>query len=294
MCRQFERGTEHLTREAVRLPKENAGRFEKRGLPDPIFIVMRIRKGDLMRDFHYHATYELFYVKSGQAQFILGNSVYTLYDGSILIIPPYIAHRSRYPEDRETYRIELQIQPSCLSPNMSSILDKMKKTPCYTLPLKYQTDVIRLFEKIRDETNHSEAYASDLCVSYLNEFLIIANRHAVSCPPATAEQDSLSGRIMRYVSENYCHSISIAELASKFSVSESTIYKNFKKQTGLKVTDYINFTRVMNAEKLMRETDLPLSDISGQCGFNDSNYFSTVFKRYKGISPGRFIRLNRV
>lgn len=275
-------------------PKEKNGRFEERGLPDPIFIVMRTRKGDLMRDFHYHATYELFYIKSGQAEFILDNSGYALSEGSILIIPPYVPHRSRYPEDRETYRVELQILCSCLSPNMSGILKKMERTPCYTLPLKYQAGVIRLFEKIRDESNSKEAFASDLCVSYLNEFLITANRYAVNCPPAAAVQESLSGMIMKYISENYSHPITINELASRFCVSDSTVYKNFKKHTGLKITDYINFTRIMNAERLIRETSLSLSEISGQCGFNDSNYFSTVFKRYKGVSPGRFIRLNRI
>ena len=41
-------------------------------------------------------------------------------------------------------------------------------------------------------------------------------------------------------------------------------------------------------EKLLQENELPVTQIAEQCGFNDSNYFSTVFKRVKGMTPQKY------
>jgi AraC-like DNA-binding protein/mannose-6-phosphate isomerase-like protein (cupin superfamily) len=275
------------------LPKQQVGHLEERGNSMSLYIEMRTRKGNFMPNFHYHTTYELFYIKSGIANFIVGNQNYTLYEGNLLVIPPYVPHRSIYTETQETYRIELQIKDTLLNANMSRILKNLSSNPCYTLSLKYQTSVIKLFNQIKDELFSKKEFSEDFCLAYLSEFLITVYRNAVSCQASTMDHAALPQMIMEYISQNYHRNITIAELAAQFNVCDSTIYKSFKKHTGLKITDYVNFTRVMNAERLMQETDLSLTEISYRCGFNDCNYFSGVFKRYKNMTPGRFMRQKR-
>lgn len=269
-------------------------KFEDRVGSQPLYINMYTRKGDLMPHFHYHTSYELFYIKSGAANFILGNKSHTIYDGNLLVIPPYVPHRSIYATDKETYRIELQIKHSLLSENMSRILKHLSENPCYTISLKYQTQVLNLFAQMSTEQHSIKDYTADLCLAYISEFLITVYRNAVRCEASTDSTALLPQKIMAYISENYYRNITIAELSAEFNVCDSTIYKSFKKHTGLKITDYINFTRVMNAERLMRETELSLTEISYQCGFNDCNYFSIVFKRYKNMAPARFKRQKRL
>ena len=146
---------------------------------------------------------------------------------------------------------------------------------------------------MNDEFHSKQDYSEDMCLVHISEFLITVYRHAVKCVASGADNMLLPQKIMEYISDNYHRNLTISELSGVFNVSDSTIYKSFKKHTGLKVNDYLNFTRVMNAERLMLETDLTLTEISYRCGFNDCNYFSSVFKRYKNMAPGRFMRLKR-
>ena len=258
-----------------------------------LYVEMREKKGSYMPHFHYHSSFELFYIKSGTATFIIGNKSYTVYEGSLLIIPPYVPHKSIYAESQDAYRIELQIKSSFLTPNMSGILDNLSKHVCYTLSLKYQTYVIKLLTKMKVEFNSKREYSEDLCLAFVNELLITVYRNAVKYEPSSSNE-LLPEKIMKYITENYYRNITISELSDQFHICESTIFKSFKKNTGLKVTDYINFTRIMNAERLMRETDLTLTEISYRCGFNNFNYFCSVFKRYKNTTPGKFMHQKRV
>lgn len=258
-----------------------------------LYVEMREKKGSYMPHFHYHSSFELFYIKSGTATFIIGNKSYTVYEGSLLIIPPYVPHKSIYAESQEGYRIELQIKSSFLTPNMSGILDNLSKHVCYTLSLKYQTYVIKLLTKMKVEFKSKREYSEDLCLAFVNELLITVYRNAVKYEPSSSNE-LLPEKIMKYITENYYRNITISELSDQFHICESTIFKSFKKNTGLKVTDYINFTRIMNAERLMRETDLTLTEISYRCGFNNFNYFCSVFKRYKNTTPGKFMHQKRV
>ena len=126
-------------------------KFEERVGSRSLYIEMREKKGTFMPHFHYHSSYELFYIKSGTVNFIIGNKNYTVYEGSLLVIPPYVPHKSIYTDSQETYRIELQIKSSILTKNISSILENLSKQVCYTLSLKYQTYVLKLLTKIKTE-----------------------------------------------------------------------------------------------------------------------------------------------
>lgn len=265
-------------------------RLEKRDTSHTIYLNVATRtKGTNMPDFHYHTSYELFYIKSGRADFIIGRSTYTVFDGNLLVIPPYVPHRSMYLRSK-TDRIEVCIEETQIDDKMVGLLKKMSQNICYTISLKHQEFIMQLFSRIGDELRCGGVYSQELCRAYTYELLIMLYRHAVSTGMPGCIETAIPERIMEYISENYGQKIIISELAEKFHVCESTIYKSFKKYTGLKITDYINFTRVMNAERLMRETKLPLAEIAYQCGFNDCNYFSTVFGKYKSISPGKFMK----
>ena len=69
--------------------------------------------------------------------------------------------------------------------------------------------------------------------------------------------------------------------------------KQFKKITDIGLNDYINITRVSAAEKLLRQTELSVTEIATMCGFNASNYFAAVFKKINGITPKKYSLLNK-
>nr|WP_223919452.1 helix-turn-helix transcriptional regulator [Clostridium sporogenes] len=71
----------------------------------------------------------------------------------------------------------------------------------------------------------------------------------------------------------------------------STYYfcRTFKQMTGKTTTEYINEVRLKRSIKLLKDGNMNITEISINCGFNDVNYFSRLFKKSYGVSPTKFI-----
>lgn len=59
------------------------------------------------------------------------------------------------------------------------------------------------------------------------------------------------------------------------------------------MNEFITYVRISNAEALLSGTDLSVTEIAGRCGYGDSNYFASVFKKIKGITPHRYAALQK-
>lgn len=94
--------------------------------------------------------------------------------------------------------------------------------------------------------------------------------------------------ILAYVQRNIMQDITLRDISDACACSESTVSHLFKEYTNQPVKKYINELRIKQAEKLLLTTNLPISNIALLCGFADSNYFSTAFKKRFGLSPAKF------
>lgn len=91
--------------------------------------------------------------------------------------------------------------------------------------------------------------------------------------------------VLSYVAENYNRSLTTRDLAAILYVSEGYFCRFFKSATGKSAVEYINEYRIKRAVALLENTDLGLSEIAEQVGFEDANYFSRAFRKVKGESP---------
>ena len=62
----------------------------------------------------------------------------------------------------------------------------------------------------------------------------------------------------------------------------------FREQFGVSINAYLLSLRITHAKQLLRFTDFTIEKIGIQCGMKDANYFSRMFKKVEGISPGHF------
>jgi YesN/AraC family two-component response regulator len=99
---------------------------------------------------------------------------------------------------------------------------------------------------------------------------------------------SVLRRAERYIWDNYTRKLSLREIASASGLSAPYFSTVFKEEMGENLSAYLNRLRVEKASAMLIETDLPLIEISGNCGFEDQSWFSKIFKCYTGISPGKF------
>jgi len=85
---------------------------------------------------------------------------------------------------------------------------------------------------------------------------------------------------------------SASQFASEMFMSRSLLYKKIRAITDLNITDFINSFKLKKAVELMRESNLPISEVAFQVGFNDPKYFSRIFKKFYGMSPSEFSSTN--
>ena len=82
--------------------------------------------------------------------------------------------------------------------------------------------------------------------------------------------------------------LSIADLASHIGVSDTYFRRIFEKCIGQKPLDYLNKLRIDYAKELLQSGFYNIESVAAMCGFRDPKYFSTVFKRVRGISPSEY------
>lgn len=92
-------------------------------------------------------------------------------------------------------------------------------------------------------------------------------------------------KILKYIEDNYAEKLAIDNLARNANMSTSNFCHLFKKMTCKTLIEYVNNLRINNAENLLRNTDMNISEVAMVVGFNDINYFSRIFKKYKKIAP---------
>jgi AraC-like DNA-binding protein len=96
-------------------------------------------------------------------------------------------------------------------------------------------------------------------------------------------------RIILYIRENYTSSEIYAEsIAEKFNVSRNYIYNLVREVTGNSLNEYIENLRMDRALELLKTTDINISDISVQCGYNSPNTFYKAFKKHYNMSPSMY------
>ncbi len=92
-------------------------------------------------------------------------------------------------------------------------------------------------------------------------------------------------RVLDYVTEHYGGSITLEALAGIANLSPSHFSRVFKQTIGQSPMQFLTAFRVERAKEALRRRDVPLIDISIECGFSDQAHFSRVFKQIEGKSP---------
>lgn len=91
-----------------------------------------------------------------------------------------------------------------------------------------------------------------------------------------------------YILLNYSHSLTVPIIADHLNLTPTYLSSLFKKETGMTLTAYISKVRVESSLTLLRNTNLPIHEISEAVGFHDYNYFTRVFSNICGTSPTQY------
>ncbi|MBO6197839.1 MAG: helix-turn-helix domain-containing protein [Butyrivibrio sp.] len=102
------------------------------------------------------------------------------------------------------------------------------------------------------------------------------------------QSDSIVQRAKNYVHQHYAEDISRTEIAESVFLTPEYMAKMFKKETGISLKQYISDYRVSIAKELLSKPSARVSDVAAEVGFDNFSYFSTVFKKTTGYTPGEY------
>jgi len=98
----------------------------------------------------------------------------------------------------------------------------------------------------------------------------------------------LAAQALRYIHDHYMETITLEQLAQTLSYSAKNLSKVFKKETGHSLIDYVIQVRIDHAKELMKNTSATIQEIAESVGYSDRLYFTRIFKKFAGVSPGRY------
>ena len=101
-------------------------------------------------------------------------------------------------------------------------------------------------------------------------------------------QDSLAARMRRYIDNHYQEELRLSDIAQAMHANAYYLSHVFKEECGFSPMKYATLRRIGESQNLLINTDMTITAIGAQIGYNNSNYFQNVFRNAVGISPGEY------
>jgi len=110
-----------------------------------------------------------------------------------------------------------------------------------------------------------------------------------SCNHEQAFIEKVFALIVENIEDN---TLDVQLLATKLNISRTGLHNKIKNSMQMSTSDFINTVKINKAKEMMQNLDLTFSEIAYKVGYNDSAYFSRIFKKLTGKTPGEFRKKN--
>ncbi len=104
----------------------------------------------------------------------------------------------------------------------------------------------------------------------------------------TETEGKRMGQVMSFILAESHRTIQLQEVADLANMSKEAFCRFFKERTGKTLTGFLSQVRIHHACQLLQETDLSVSQIAYQSGFQNLSYFNRAFKKFRGETPKEF------
>jgi AraC-like DNA-binding protein len=94
--------------------------------------------------------------------------------------------------------------------------------------------------------------------------------------------------VVQHIRENLTENLTIEKLSDLACMSKPHFFRSFKRELGISPVDFITQERIGMAKKLLKDVSISITDVCFKTGFNNLNYFCTLFKKWEGITPKAF------
>ncbi|MBQ3057709.1 MAG: AraC family transcriptional regulator [Clostridia bacterium] len=250
-----------------------------------------------------HPLWEMIYVDKGKVMITADDKNYVLKSGEIAFHRPNEFHAVRaYDNTAANYFVVAFV---CQSPAMSELehgfffLNTQERNYLYDAyrysQKTYQTKIIP--GRITSQLESNSAVFYSQTVKNLLELLLLSIilRKDNTNPPERidtytkqAGDKHFVSDIEAYLEKHICENLTIEQISNDFNCSSSMLKKAFQKAHSGGIINYFIDLKVDEAKRLITESEMTISQISDNLGFQNSSYFARIFKKRVGMTPSEF------
>lgn len=256
--------------------------------------------------FHSHTFYEIYYFHGGKCNYLIGDRIYKLDPGDLIIMYGMTLHCPKIDPSVEYVRSIIHFEPTMLKPYLElphavQLLQPFQQLNNYRLRLrgKDKEEAERILEQMDvHQQRKDEIGESRLRLAFVDLLYMIFEQCAQPLKERgeySSDKEKSVQRIISFLEQSYIEDLHMEQLEEQLHLSKSYISKLFKEVTGVTIFNYV-YRRRINEAKMMflLQSELSVTEVCFRLGFKHLAHFSRLFKQYVGISPEQFKKQERL
>lgn len=244
---------------------------------------------------HNHSEFEIVYVLAGEGEATVNNHTYAINAGDMIFINPLEVHSMRLfgPEpclhcicfDCSLINNE-EIADDLLNERLRIVNHITAQSPAAAELQRFQESIYKCYkENERFVEMEASAYLSLMFVFLLKNNLTADKRRKT-------KNEAFCVKVLQFIYEHYNENITSKDVAAALSYNQSYFCRMFKTCFDKQFNEYLNMYRVVEAKKMFGTEGKTIAQIALECGFNGQSYFAECFKRYVGMLPSEYRKVN--
>jgi len=244
---------------------------------------------------HFHVENELVLQCCGTSLWKLKESTIEVSAGHIVLLPRGVPHKEyQKKSDGRSCNINLYVMSHAIGYHCN-VVPRKQNIPSGprdmrgVIKTKYSQLMVDLLDEIVCQPLDQQY--EEILISRMFETVIGLIRKSFTNSEAAYEYSHVTSMCIQEVLSHISSAeLNVAWLSNRVNRSSDYISNTFKKDTGTKLTDYINTQRVSLGKKLLDTTNLDIGEVARSCGYLDPNYFGRVFKKFTTLTPREYRR----
>ncbi|PZD93228.1 AraC family transcriptional regulator [Paenibacillus sambharensis] len=247
---------------------------------------------------HYHNFYEMYVLLSGERRYFIRDRSYHIQPGDIVLVDKQAVHQTSDAGSPSHQRIVIYFYEAFLRQYYKNEADYLlsvfkRENPVCRLPAKARLQLDAVSERIMQELR-ARAPGQETAIRHaVVDLMLLAARHdeqEEAAPPLDTPLYRKMTEIAQFINSHYTEPLTLTELAGHFHISPYYLSRMFKQAIGLTLNEYLNITRIKEAEQLLKDTDMSILDVSAAVGYNNFSHFGKMFKKLTKVSPRTYRR----
>lgn len=147
----------------------------------------------------------------------------------------------------------------------------------------------KLFDKMVLSQQKDILYCDHTCSGLIYDYIIEFHRFMDANADSTRSRNiSMLLPVLKMMHDDFRSDMSMTQLSEMIGITPQHFCRVFRATMNVRPNEYLTRIRLGEAKRLLAEKDISVSEVAEMSGFRDAGYFSTVFRKYEGISPAQF------